>query len=134
MEDSLLILSTVYENVVKNTSINDCYNTLLKFDNDLPLKIINFINVFMEDEKRKLKNRYKKNGEILVYLNELTESINKKENIELAYLRAIKVYPKLKNNLIDYIKYLMQKEIDKKHEEIKKSIHPELRGEFYGRK
>ncbi len=140
MKDKLVILSTIYDNVERNTDIDKSYRILLEMEDDLDKKIIDFINVFIEDEKRKLVNRYKKNGEILCYLGLLKEAIENNDNVELPYLRAVKVYPKLRTNFKDYIKYLMQQEIDNRlsnneeKKQIIKDIHPEVKKEIYGRR
>lgn len=136
-DERLLILSTIYENVKLNKSINYSYQVLLKFDEKLPEKLIRFIDSYIKENIDKIDEKYR--VQKFDYLD-LRIAISENKNIELSYLKTIRVYPGLKDNLIDYIKSLMEQEIYRRMDEkdakenIIKDIHPDLKGAFYGRK
>ena len=136
-DERLLILSTIYENVKLNRNINDSYQVLLRFDKELPDKAVKFIDSFIKKYIDEVDEKYR--VQKFDYLD-LIIAIKENKNIELSYLKTIFVYPTLKDNLIDYIKSLMEQEIYRRLEEndtkenIINDIHPDLKGAFYGRK
>lgn len=135
--ERLLILSTIYDNIKLNSNINDSYQALLRFDKDLPDKAIKFIDSFIKRHIEKVDKKYM--VQRFDYLD-LIIAIKENQNIEKPYLKTLMVYPSLKDNLIDYIKSLMEQEIYRRVDEndefknIINDIHPDLKGAFYGRK
>lgn len=136
-DERLLVLSTIYDNVKCNKSINYSYQVLLMFDKELPEKAIEFIDRFIKNHIEKVDEKYK--YQKFDYLD-LRIAIKDNKNIEIPYFKTIMVYPSLKECLIDYIKSLMELEIYRRLEEndtkenIINDIHPDLKGAFYGRK
>jgi len=136
-DERLLVLSTIYDNVKLNKSINYSYQVLLMFDKELPEKAIEFIDRFIKNHIEKVDEKYK--YQKFDYLD-LRIAIKDNKNIEIPYFKTIVVYPSLRNCLIDYIKSLMELEIYRRLEEndtkenIINDIHPDLKGAFYGRK
>lgn len=136
-DERLLILSTIYENVKLNKNLNDSYQVLLRFDKELPDKAVKFIDSFIKNKIDEVDEKYR--VQKFDYLD-LIIAIKENKNIELSYLKTIFVYPTLKDNLIDYIKSLMEQEIYRRMDEkdtkenIINDIHPDLKGAFYGRK
>lgn len=136
-DERLLVLSTIYDNVKLNKSINYSYQVLLMFDKELPEKAIEFIDRFIKNHIEKVDEKYK--YQKFDYLD-LRIAIKDNKNIEIPYFKTIMVYPSLKECLIDYIKSLMELEIYRRLEEndtkenIINDIHPDLKGAFYGRK
>ena len=58
-DERLLVLSTIYDNVKLNKSINYSYQVLLMFDKELPEKAIEFIDRFIKNHIEKVDEKYK---------------------------------------------------------------------------